>query len=828
MCLKFVSHSLRNPKLPFKSNAFPSFSSSSPLLKSPIDPPNHMVDARMIKTGFDLHTFRTNLLLESFVARGELCEARKLFDEMPHKNNFTLNRMISGYAKAGDVEEAERLFDGMREHSAVTWTIMISAYSEANRAGEAFGLFREMTAGGVKADRITITTLLSACSGSDASNWVAQVHTYVVKLGFGMTLLVCNTLVDSYCKCGLLDMGRRHFDEMHVRDSVTYNAMVMGYSKEGFYSDAVELFVEMRDLNLKPSQFTFSGVLTAAIGLGDLGLGRQVHGLVMKENFGWNVFVSNSLLNFYWKSDCLCETRTLFDEMPERDNVSYNVMISGYGWNGYFKEFLELLREMQLIGLDRRKFPFASLLSVAGGLPHLQMGKQIHAQIILTDSASDDLVGNALIDMYAKCGMLDVAEMIFIDKTDKNTVSWTAIISGYIQNGHCEEALRLLGEMRRAGLSPDRATFSSILRASSSLAMIGLGRQLHSVLIRSGHMSNVFSGSALLDMYAKCGCMHETVQTFEEMPDRNIVSWNAMISAYAQNGQGMKAIVLFEDMLQCGIEPNSVTFLSILSGCSHSGLSEEGLHYFDLMTRRCNLTPRKEHYACVIDMLGRVGRLDEVEKLVDQIPFEADEIMWNSILHSCRIHGNQELGKRAADKLFAMELKDAAPYVIMSSMYAKADQWEDAAKVKIMMRDRGVKKEPAYSWVEIKHKIYTFSSNDETNPRISDIRALLDKLGKEMEKEGYEPDTGSALHLVDEEMKVESLRYHSERLAIAFAMLNTAPGTPITVIKNLRTCVDCHSAIKVISKIVKREIIVRDSSRFHHFKEGFCSCGDFW
>ncbi|WOL14316.1 hypothetical protein Cni_G23096 [Canna indica] len=705
---------------------------------------------------------------------------------------------------------------------------MIGAYSQAAQPQEAFDLFCYMWRSGISPDCIAIVSLLSSCCLPDASSWVVQIHSHVIKCGFGDTVRVCNTLLDSYCKCGLVQSGRKVFDETEEKDSVTFNAMVMGYSKEGFHSQALELFAMMRNLKFKPSQFTFCGVITTATALYDLGLGRQFHSLIIRTNFVWNVFVCNSLLDFYSKCDCLTEARTLFDGMAERDNVSYNVMISGYAWTGQIEEFTKLLKDMQFNGFDRRLFPFPSLLSVAGALPDLEMGRQIHAQVILTGSTSDNLMCNALIDMYSKCGLLETSVLIFRNIIDRNTISWTAMISGYVENGFNEEALRLYCEMRRSGINPDRATFSSVLKASASLALLSLGKQLHSYIIRSGYMSNVFAGTALLDMYAKCGCFVETQKTFDEMPNKNIVSWNTLLSAYAQNGQGIKAIKLFESMLQHDVKPDSISILCVLSACSHSGLVVEGMQFFDSMKDLYGLERKKEHYACVIDLMGRVGHLDEVERLVDQIPFEDDQIIWNSILNSSRIHGNQELARRAADKLFSMELNDSAPFVIMSNVYARAGQWDAAAKVKKMMRDRGVRKEPAYSWVEIKHKIYTFSSNDHMNPQINEIRALLEKLSEEMDKEGYKPDTRCALHLVDEESKLESLRYHSERLAIAFALLNTPPGTPILVMKNLRACTDCHAAIKVIAKIVGREITVRDSSRFHHFKEGLCSCGDYW
>ncbi|KAJ0988743.1 hypothetical protein J5N97_007099 [Dioscorea zingiberensis] len=805
---------------PFKLHGLAAFGSLAPKTMLPKIP-----DSQMIKTGFDLQTYHDNHYLQSLINNGDLLLARKLFDGMPLKNTFTANRMISGYAKSGELDEARKLFEITADRTKVTWTIMIGAYSQLSRSQEAFELFNDMLRSGERPDHVALVALLGVSSDPQASYLVNQIHAHVVKFGFVSTLLVCNTLVDSYSKCGLLAHARSLFYEMPERDSVTYNAMLMGHCKEGFYSEAVELFMEMRDLELKPSQFTFSGVLTAGTGLGDFQFGQQVHSLIIKTEFDWNVFVNNSLLDFYSKCDRISDARKLFDEMAERDNVSYNVMISGYAWNGRTREFMELLWEMQSLGFDPKQFPFASMLSIAGALPNLEMGKQMHAQVILLDSASDDLVGNALIDMYAKCGELEKAGMMFRNRADRNTVSWTAMISGFIQNGLHEEALNMFCEMRRAGSIPDQATFSSILRASACLALLGLGKQLHSYIIQCGYMASVFSGSAMLDLYAKCGCLSETVRLFDEMPERNIVSWNAMIAAYAQNGQGKNAIQLFREMLKMCIEPDFVSFLNILSACSHAGLVDEGLEFFEHMSTTYMIKPKKEHYACVIDILGRVGQFDKLESLIDAMPFEPDQIIWSSILNSCKIHKKQELATRAAEKLFSTELRDAAPYVILSNIYSGTGRWEEAAIVKKLMRDRGVKKVPAYSWVEIKGKIHKFSANDELN---KEIKVTLEELDKDMKQEGYKPDTQCALHNIDEEAKVESLKYHSERLAIVFALINTPEGTPIRVIKNLRACNDCHNGIKIISKIVRREITVRDSSRFHHFKDGFCSCGDFW
>ncbi|KAK2968780.1 hypothetical protein RJ640_028173 [Escallonia rubra] len=787
-----------------------------------------LVDARIIKTGFDPKTCRSNFHLKDLVRNGQVSDARQLFEQMPHRNTCSTNMLITGYVRSGNLSMAREFLDGMTVRTAVSWTILIGGYSQHNQPLEAFRLYAGMCRWGTLPDYVTFATLLSGCDETVTVKGILQVHAHIVKLGYNFTLMVCNSLVDSYCKSRNLDLASDVLNEMPIRDSVTFNAMITGYSKEGLNEQAIYLFMQMQNEGSRPSEFTFAAVLCASMGLDDIASGQLVHGLVVKSNFVWNVFVGNALLDFYSKHDCINDTRKLFNEMPELDGVSYNVIITGYMWSGLIKESLSLFRELQFTKFDRRQYPFATMLSLAANTENVDMGRQIHAQALVTTAQTEILVGNALVDMYAKCDRFEEANVIFANLAHRSSVPWTAMISAYVKKGFHEDALKLFIRMRRVNASGDQATFASTLRASASLASISLGKQLHSYIIRSGCMSNVFSGSALLDMYAKCGSIKDAVRTFQEMPDRNIVSWNALITAFAQNGDGEATIRSFGEMVQSGVQPDSVSFLSILTACSHRGLVEKGLQYFNAMTQTYELVPRREHYASMIDMLCRRGRFSEAEKLMAEMPFEPDEIIWSSVLNSCRIHKNQDLARRAAEQLFNMDvLRDAASYVNMSNIYAAAGQWSDAGKVKKAMRERGVKKLPAYSWVEIKHKIHVFAAGDRTHPLIDEIRKKIDMLGKRMEEEGYKPDTSCTLHNVDEEIKVESLKFHSERLAIAFSLISTPKGSPILVMKNLRACTDCHAAIKVISRIVGRDITVRDSSRFHHFKDGSCSCEDY-
>ncbi|RAL37965.1 hypothetical protein DM860_000659 [Cuscuta australis] len=788
------------------------------------------VDALSIKTGFDPRTSRFNFQLKNLMRSNRIAEAEELYEQMPCKNTCSVNMMISGYVNSGNLSRAGEVFDSMSERTEVSWTIMIGAYSRHKQPKEAFTLYARMCRSGMNPDYITFATLLSSCDGTSTAIEVLQIHAHIVKFGISSNNIVCNSLVDSYCKCQRLDIALQLFEEMAAKDSVSFNAMITGFSKQGANGEAVKLFQEMQYLGLKPSDFTLAAVIGAVVGLDDATFGRQVHALAIKTSYVWNVFVGNAFLDFYSKQNLLGDTSKLFDEMPELDGVSYNIIITGFAWDGQYEKAFHLFHKLKNTMFDRRHFPFATMLSIAGITQNLQWGRQLHAQAIVTKADSEIQVGNALVDMYAKCDRLEETNSVFTNLA-YSSVSWTAIISVYVQKGLFEEAVTLFKEMARENVHGDQATFACVVKASASLASVSLGRQLHSDIIRLGLMSNVFSGSALLDMYAKCGAIKDAIEIFKEMPDRNIVSWNAMLSAYAQNGDDEATLRSFKLMTESGLYPDTVSFLSVLTACSHHGLVEAAQEYFSSMTQSYNLEPKREHYTTMVDVLCRNGRFDEAEKLISEMPYVPDEILWSSVLNACRIHKNHELARKAGDQLFNMNMSsDAAAYVYvnMSNIYAEAGQWNKVARVKKDMRERGIKKVAACSWVEIDHVVHKFTANDMTHPQFEAIRKKIDLLGMQMEKEGYNPNTKCALHNVDEGVKLESLKYHSERLAIAFALISTPEGSPIVVMKNLRACIDCHDAIKIISKIVGREISVRDSSRFHHFKNGSCTCRDYW
>jgi len=551
---------------------------------------------------------------------------------------------------------------------------------------------------------------------------------------------------------------------------------------------------------------------------------REVFDKMPKRDVSsWNTMIAG-----YVKCMRLEDARQLFDEMPERDSVSWSGMIAGYTRFGNGMEALGLFSRMRCAGMKPDEFTFGSALSVCARLLIMEQGKQIHGLVVKGAFQSDVVVGSALVDMYAKGGSIDDAQQVFDEMPDRNSVSWNAMVAGYGRNMRGEEALNLFCKMQGEGVKLDGFSFASMLNACASLSVLEQGKHVHAHVVKTGFESNVFVGSALVNMYAKCGSIEDARQVFDKMCERDLVLWTAVITGYAQNGHGKDAIQLFEEMLRTGIRADHVTFTGVLSACSHAGLVVEGCRYFNSMIQDHCITPIPDHYACMIDLLGRAGRLMEAVSFINNMPFEPDAIVWGALLNACRIYDNMELGEHAAERLSRLQPQNPASYVLLSNIYSASGRWDDAANMIKMMQDMGVKKNPGCSWIEVKNKLYTFLVADRSHPESEKIYAMLRRLELQMKQAGYVPDTNFVLHDVEDESKKHILSYHSEKLAIAFGLMMIPHGIPIRIVKNLRVCGDCHTATKFISKIVGREIIVSDLNRFHHFKDGICSCGGYW
>ncbi|ONK72077.1 uncharacterized protein A4U43_C04F15450 [Asparagus officinalis] len=378
------------------------------------------------------------------------------------------------------------------------------------------------------------------------------------------------------------------------------------------------------------------------------------------------------------------------------------------------------------------------------------------------------------------------------------------------------------------GTKHNAVTLSAVLLACAHAGALQVGKCVHDQVIRMGLEENVYVGTSVVDMYCKCGRVEMARKAFNRMNVKNIKSWSAMVAGYGMHGRGKEALDVFTEMLKSGVKPNHITFVSVLAACSHSGLVNEGRFWFKSMKQDYEIDPGVEHYGCIVDLLGRAGCLDEAYSLIEEMRIMPDFVVWGALLSACRTYKNVELGEIAANKLFELDPKNSGYYVLLSNIYADAGRWKDVERMRVVIKNKGIVKQPGYSLVELKGKSHLFMIGDRRHPRHKEIYDYLEKLRVRMQEAGYVPDTGSVLHDVDEEEKETVLRVHSEKLAVAFVILNTVPGSSILIIKNLRVCSDCHSAIKLIAKLEGREIVIRDSHRFHHFRDGQCSCADYW
>ncbi|KAG0499619.1 hypothetical protein HPP92_004310 [Vanilla planifolia] len=720
-------------------------------------------------------------------------DALKVFDEMPLKNIFSWNSVLSMHAKNGRIDAAFDFFDQMPEKDPVSWTSMIVGCNQAGQFKEAVLMLLAMVRDGCPPSQFTFTNILSSCAALEAHNVGRMVHSLVVKFGMSSCIPVANSLLNMYGKCGDSLMAEVIFDRMTLRSVSSWNTMISMYSKSG-----------QMDL-----------------------------------------------------------AKALFEEMTQRSIVSWNALIAGFNQNGLDHEaigfFSRMLTEPGMIPDD---FTLTSLLSACANLGMLKVGKQIHAYLLRSEIAMIGQVSNALISMYSKSGgvenaqklvaksassELDIisftallegylklghlqpARQIFDLMKHRDVVLWTAMIVGYVQNGFNLEAMELFYQMNSKGPEPNNYTLAAILSACSSLASLEHGRQIHSKAIRSQEGLSVSVCNALITMYAKSGCIELARKVFNQISwVREPVSWTSMIIAFAQHGMGKEAVNLFDKMLGLGIVPDHITYVGVITACTHSGLVEKGKAFFSMMQNAYKIRPTPSHYACMIDLFARSGNLDEAQEFIQSMPVEPDAIAWGSLLAACRIHKDADLARIAAEGLLSVDPGNSGAYSALANAYSSCGRWKEAAEIWKMMRDKGVKKEKGFSWIHIKKKVHVFGVDDGLHPLRDAIYSMVAKIWEEIKKAGFVPDVDSVLHDVDDELKEEMLSHHSEKLAVAFGLMSTPEYTVLRVMKNLRVCNDCHNAMKFISRLTGREIVVRDATRFHHFRDGFCSCKDYW
>ncbi|KAL4653449.1 hypothetical protein ACB092_01G304200 [Castanea dentata] len=518
----------------------------------------------------------------------------------------------------------------------------------------------------------------------------------------------------------------------------------------------------------------------------------------------------------------------IFGQIQGPNIFTWNTMIRGYAESENPWPAIELYRQMHASSIEPDTHTYPFILKAVAKLTAVREGEKIHSISIRNGYESLVFVQNSLVHMYAACGHADSAHKMFDLMIDRDLVAWNSVINGFALNGMPSEALTLFREMGLEGVQPDGFTMVSLLSACAELGALALGRRAHVYILKIGLSVNLHVNNALLDLYAKCGSIREAHKVFNEMEDKNVVSWTSLIVGLAVNGFGKEALELFKELEREQLVPSEITFVGVLYACSHCGMVDAGFKYFKRMKNEYGIVPRIEHYGCMVDLLGRSGKVKEAYEYIQNMPLQPNAVVWRTLLGACTIHGNLALGEVARAQLLQLEPGHSGDYVLLSNLYAAERHWSDVQKVRRIMLTEGVRKTPGYSLVELGNRVYEFTMGDSSHPQSKDIYAMLAEITKLLKLEGYMPHTTNVLADIEEEEKENALSYHSEKIAIAFMLINTAPGTPIRVVKNLRACADCHLAIKLISKVFKREIVVRDRSRFHHFKDGSCSCRDYW
>ncbi|KAG8374982.1 hypothetical protein BUALT_Bualt10G0052200 [Buddleja alternifolia] len=622
-------------------------------------------------------------------------------------NVYAGSSLVNMYAKCQKMEAAKGVFDGLEEKNDVIWNALLGGYAQNGHAYEVLGLFVNMRMSGFRSDEYTYTSMLSACACLENLDMGRQLHSVIIKNEFGVNLYVQNALVDMYAKCGVLTKARNLFEQISNRDNVSWNAIIVGYVQVEEEEEAFRMFHRMMSEEIAPDEVSLASILSATANLQDHCKGKQVHCFLIKYGLEKGLYAGSSLIDMYCKCGIVEAATQVFSHMPARSVVCVNALISGLAQLSLC-EAVNILKCMLSDGLRPSEVTFATLLEACSDKVNLYVGRQIHCFILkLGLSFIDEFLSVSLLGMYMSARENVDAINLFSELPHlKSTIMWTVLISGSTQNDCCEEALLWYHEMRIHNVMPDQATFASVLRACSVLASLEDGRKIHSLIFRIGFDKDELTGSVLVDMYAKCGDMKSSAQVFREMISKNdVISWNSMIVGYAKNGYAKKALDIFHEMKRASVKPDEVTFLGVLTACSHAGLVSEGREMYDNMINLYGVHPRVDHCACMIDLFGRWGFLGEAEKFIDNLDFEPDSMIWATYLSACRLHGDNIRGQQAAEKLIELEPQNSSPYVLLSHIHAASGNWDSVNSVRKKMTEKGVKKFQGSSkipWIYLK------------------------------------------------------------------------------------------------------------------------------
>lgn len=755
------------------------------------------------------------------------------------------------------------------------WNTLLENHLKDGSLEQVFLIYCHMVSQGVSLDISTFHFLIHACSRNLAFQRGKQVHGRMIKSGMGRNKSLNNNFMAFYSKCGEVDKVRQLFEKLPHRDVISWNTMISCYVQMGMPIEALKLFRRMWVDGVAADEITMISLLSACSKLRDLEMGEKLHQYI-KENeleIGGNllnclvnmyvecgkmerahelvsgceidsdVVLWTSLVGGYVKAKKMYAARCLFDHIREKNLIAWMTMISGYVRGGFYHESLELFRQMRLENVMPDEVLIVTALSACTHVEDWKLGRSIHSLVVKGRMFVDGLLGNALVHLYAQCEEPNEALLIFNQLPGKSAASWNSMLDGFCRSGDIDKAksffneipnkdviswntminflakshrfgelFELFGEMQSSTIKPDKLTLISVLSSCASVGALNHGIWVHVYIAKNHIKIDDMLGTALIDMYGKCGSVEKALKLFSDLAEKNVFVWTAMIAAHAMEGQAAKAIELYLEMEATGIKPDHVTFVALLSACSHGGLVNEGFSYFNKMSSVYNISPNIQHYGCMVDLLGRVGQLDEALKFIKLMPIKPDISVWSAFLKACESHQNIELAEYAFQQLIELDPLNDGAYVLLSNTYANAGRSDDLTHTRKKLHELRIKKKLGCSVIEQDGVMHEFTSADFSNPKSAKIYSLLDEIKGRLEELGVQ----------------ETSAHHSERLAVAFSLISNSNRTLIRVVNNLRICGDCHSAMKLISRAYDREIVIRDNYRFHRFVDGNCSCKDYW
>lgn len=623
------------------------------------------------------HGVKPNVVVYSCVLKASsglraLCNGRQIHEEIVREglesDVVVRTALVDMYAKCENLEDARRVFDEMASLNVVTWNAMIVGYAQHGNDVSALVLFEELQLKGIKPDKITYSGVLKACGSKQSLEQGRLVHHLMIKGGLKLDIALGNSVINMYAKCGSLQDAQTIFDKLPNPDVMSWGAVIDGYAEYGHGLLALEAFEWMQQ-RVKPNEIIFVSTLKACISIGSMEQGRRIHDQVVKGALELGILVGSTIVDMYAKNGSLEEASNCFDRLLDPDVVSWGAMISGYVQMGHGDLALEMFACMLHVRIEPSEGIFLTILQACLNMGALGPGSLIHEYIIKSGFQTDGPVGTTLVDMYARCGSLEDAQVVFDSHSNRDVVTWGAMIAGYVQHGHCFPAIELFERMQPQNTMPNRPIFLCILKACSSIGIIAHARKVHKQIIEIGLELDVTIGNALVDTYTKCGSQEEASEVLDKLGNRDVVSWSAVIAGHAWHGDCRLSMQCFEAMKHEGLRPDDAVFTSILAACSHAGSLKKGLSCFRSMTEDHNIMPGIQHYNSIVDLLGRAGLFKEAEDLLHCMPRSANTTGWTSLLTGCRTYGNTEVGQRCFDVIVDMAPNDASSFMLMSNIY---------------------------------------------------------------------------------------------------------------------------------------------------------------